>query len=82
MRTTLTLEDDVAAMLEKAIAGRGTSLKETVNEALRTGLQQLLHPSKRRRAYRTVPWRLGGSLVGSLDNVEEVLSRVEGERHR
>jgi hypothetical protein len=25
---------------------------------------------------------LGPSLVGSLDNIEEVLSRAEGERHR
>jgi len=32
--------------------------------------------------FRTSGFNLGPSLVGSLDNIEEVLSRVEGEDHR
>ena len=82
MRTTLTLEDDVAAMLKKVMARRDCSLKEVVNDALREGLRTLGKPASARTAYRTQPWRLGGSLVGSLDNVEEVLPRVEGESHQ
>ena len=38
MRTTLTLDPDVAERLERAVRGGGKSLKATVNEALRIGL--------------------------------------------
>lgn len=82
MRTTITLDPDVASLLKKRMTRRGTSLKETVNEALREGLRAVDAPREARTAYRTEPWRLGGSLMGSLDNVEEVLSRAEGERHK
>jgi Ribbon-helix-helix protein, copG family len=38
MRTTLTLDDDVAAALERLRKSRDASLKDLVNEALRRGL--------------------------------------------
>lgn len=38
MRTTLTLDDDVAAMLRQVAKERGISFKEAVNTALRAGL--------------------------------------------
>jgi hypothetical protein len=38
MRTTLTLDDDVAALLKRVLAGRRDGLKAVVNEALRQGL--------------------------------------------
>ncbi len=38
MRTTLTLDPDVAERLERAVRGSGRGLKATVNEALRIGL--------------------------------------------
>ena len=81
MRTTLTLDDDVAALLMRAVQRRGTSIKQTVNEALRRGLERMERASPAGKPYRVRPWNLGGSLVGSLDNVEEVLSRAEGEDH-
>ena len=37
MRTTLTLDEDVAAILERLRKSRDTSLKDLVNEALRRG---------------------------------------------
>jgi hypothetical protein len=82
VRTTLTLDDDVAAQLEKLMARRGVSFKQLVNDALRAGLSSMGRPPAARKLYRTKPWTLGGSLVGSLDNIEEILSRAEGERHR
>ncbi len=82
MRTTLTLDADVAALLKRVAKRRRTSFKATVNDALRSGLELLDRPGPTAEPYRLVPWNLGGSLVGSLDNVEEVLSRVEGEEHR
>lgn len=38
MRTTLTLDDDVAAALARRRAERGTGLRREVNELLRAGL--------------------------------------------
>jgi Arc/MetJ family transcription regulator len=82
VRTTLTIDDDVAALLQRVARRRGTSFKATVNDALRCGLSALSRPRVASKPYRVTPWNLGGSLVGSLDNVEEVLSRVEGEGHK
>jgi plasmid stability protein len=79
MRTTLTLDDDVAVKLRAAAKGR--PFRTVVNEALRAGLTALEKRAPPRRTFRTRGFDLGPSLVGSLDNVEEVLSRVEGERH-
>ena len=82
MRTTLTLDDDVAARLERERRKRRVSLKAIVNDVLRAGLDTLGRPERKREAFRTKGFYLGPSLVGSLDNVEEVLSRTEGEDHR
>lgn len=82
MRTTLTLDRDVAARLEATVRDRRRSFKELVNEALRRGLDALEQTRPARRAFRTKGFDLGPSLVGSLDNVEEVLARAEGEDHR
>jgi hypothetical protein len=82
VRTTLTLDDDVAARLERQVRKRGQSLKAVVNDALRVGLDTLDKPPGRARRFRTKGFDLGESLIGSLDNVEEVLSRVEGDDHQ
>jgi len=82
MRTTLTLDDDVAARLRAAGRTERRPFKDLVNDALRRGLASLERPASPRRRFRTKGFDLGPSLVGSLDNVEEVLSRAEGEDHR
>ena len=82
MRTTLTIDDDVAARLETAMRTTRRPLKAVVNEALRAGLKALEIPAREWKPYRTTGFNLGPSLIGSLDNVEEVLSRAEGEQHR
>jgi hypothetical protein len=40
MRTTLTLDDDVARLLQEKSRRSGTSFKEVVNETLRKGLSR------------------------------------------
>jgi hypothetical protein len=82
MRTTLTIDDDVAVRLERERRKRRVSLKAIVNDVLRTGLDALGQSLPHRRPFRTKGFDLGPSLVGSLDNVEELLSRTEGEDHR
>jgi plasmid stability protein len=45
MRTTLTLDDDVAAALGRRRAERGTGLRREVNDLLRAGLAAVSAPS-------------------------------------
>lgn len=82
MRTTLTLDDDVAALLSRARQSRKAGLKQVVNEALRQGLKELLSPPRRPKPYRTRPFSPGRCLVGHVDNVAEVLAVAEGENYR
>jgi hypothetical protein len=79
MRTTLTLDDDVAAALERLRKTRDASLKELVNDALRRGLKDMTTGKKQRRPFRTRSVSLGRLLVPSIDNVAEVLAIAEGE---
>ncbi len=82
MRTTLTLDDDVAKLLNSVRDSRKASLKAVVNEALRQGLRQITDPPRRPKMYRTRPVSLGRCLVGSIDDVAEVLALTEGETFR
>jgi hypothetical protein len=84
VRTTLTLDDDVAVRLEREQEKRRTSFKALVNDLLRAGLEALEKRERggQRTPFRTAGFDLGPSLTGSLDNIEEVLSRAEGEDHR
>ena len=82
MRTTLTLEKDVAAALERMRKTRKASLKQVINDALRRGLSQMAAPAAPRRVVRTRPVSLGGCLVGNVDNISEALAVAEGESFR
>ena len=82
MRTTLTLEKDVAVRLERERSKRAVPFKVIVNEVLRAGLDSLDAEHRPKRDFHTEGFSLGQSRVGSLDNIEEVLSRVEGENHQ
>ena len=76
MRTTLSLDDDVAVLLEQMRKVRDTSFKQIVNDALREGLARLSSPSET-EAFRTQPIDLGNCYFPNLDNVWEVLDEVE-----
>lgn len=82
MRTTVTLDNDVTARLERERRTRHVSFKTLLNQVLRAGLDALHSPERHRKPFRTQGFDLGPSLVGSLDNIEEVLSRSEGEDHQ
>jgi hypothetical protein len=79
VRTTLTLDDDVAVRLDQVRQRRGLPLKRVVNDALREGLVRLEEPGPRVEFHtRTVS--LGRSRLGNLDDVAEVLELAEGAR--
>jgi hypothetical protein len=82
MRTTLSLDDDVAALLRRAVTRRKEPLKKVLNDALREGLPRLLMPRPAREPYRTRPLKLGRCLIGSIDDIAEVLAIGEGEAHK
>ena len=79
MRTTLTLDDDVAALLTRVQRALKAPQKTVVNEGLRNGLKQMLSPPKPRPRFETQAVSLGQCRVGNLDDVAEVLAVAEGE---
>ena len=81
MRTTLTLDPDVAAKAKKGAAMLGKPFKEIVNTALRIGLDQVLKPPKS-KPYRTKGHALGLRRGFNYDNIAELLARGEGEDYK
>jgi metal-responsive CopG/Arc/MetJ family transcriptional regulator len=81
MRTTLTLDDDVAAALEQLRKSRNASLKELINDALRRGLKDMSNRTKRRERFRTRSVALGQLRLVGLDNIGEALAIAEGEAY-
>ncbi len=81
MRTTLTIDDDVAAELDRLQRSCDVSLKELVNDALRRGLRDLTAPPKKRKPFRTRSFNMGKQLI-DIDNVAEALAYAEGENFK
>ena len=83
MRTTLTLDDDVAVKLERLRENRRISLKALVNDALRLGLRHLDEPKKKpKEPFRIKAVSLGRCRLPDLDNIGEVLAIAEGEDYK
>ncbi|MFN7811268.1 MAG: ribbon-helix-helix protein, CopG family [Planctomycetia bacterium] len=81
MRTTLSIDDDVAARIEHLRRTLDKPLKDLVNEALRRGLAGMDAPRKP-AAYRTTPVDLGRCRLPNVDDVAAALAAGEGEGHR
>ncbi|HLK02550.1 MAG TPA: hypothetical protein VKU39_21940 [Streptosporangiaceae bacterium] len=82
MRTTITLDDDLAIRLEQYRARFGETFKQALNHVLRIGLVQLEQPAAEPEARRTEPLRLGRRVGGSIDNIGEALAVAEGDDYR
>ena len=79
MRTTLSLDDDVAAALTRLRKGRGGAMKDLVNEALRLGLAKLEEKKAAAKPKFTMPTiSVGEVLIKNIDCVSRVLDEVEG----
>jgi hypothetical protein len=77
VRTTLTLDDDVAALLKKEARKSGEPFKQVVNRYLRVGLTA---PKKAaRKRFVITPINLG---LPHYDKVEELLEYLEGPDYR
>jgi hypothetical protein len=83
VRTTLTLDEDVAARLKAEMRRSGKAFRDVVNEVLRLGF------SSRPQGPNPVPpfvvqaRDLGALRPGlSLDNIGNLLEAAEGPQHR
>jgi hypothetical protein len=81
VRTTVTLDDDVAIELERRQTQLGVTFKAALNEALRAGLTALEKPSRLHRT-QTRTFDLGECSLPDIDSYADVLALVEGEDHR
>ena len=81
VRTTLTLDDDVAAKVKAESRRSGRAFREVVNDALRRGL--LPERPAKRASFRIRPRSLGGRRPGlHTDSVADLLEQVEGPLHK
>lgn len=76
MRTTITIEPDVEALLRQRMRERGTSFKETVNQSLRAGLNE----GKKREAFKTTGRRMGLRPEFDLTKANQLAARLEDEQ--
>ena len=82
MRTTLTLDDDVAIRLARLQQRSGQTFKDVVNAVLRAGLDQLeTPPSAARTPYHLQAVALRPRLP-NVDNIADILAVAEGEDYR
>ena len=78
MRTTVTLDEDLAQALREEARETGRSLKRIVNETLRAGMAARKAPAARR--YRLTPVSLGGVVAGiDLDKALRLAEALEDE---
>lgn len=84
MRTTLTIDDDVAALLQQAVRQTGRSFKEVVNDALRAGLTapadlgpiDVNFPTYDLQLHPGVELVRAGQLAAELED-EEIIRKME-----
>lgn len=82
MRTTITLDPDVAAQLEQLRWTDDRSFKQVINDLLRLGLAHRDDSSSPGTGPYTRVVSLGKPLLADIDDVSEVLAIIEGENHR
>ncbi len=81
MRTTLTLDDDVAAKVRNEMSRTGTTMKQIVNVTLRRGFQA---PTEEEMAS---PFKLEARRIGlrpefDLDDISGLLDQLDGPSRR
>ena len=80
VRTTLTIDDDIAARLDSEARRTGASMKQLVNELLRHALAARRRPERRPFTVQSRPLGLRAGL--SYDSIGDSLEQIEGPAHR
>ena len=81
MRTTLTLDDDLAAQLSLESRRSGEPLKQTVNRLLRAGLTQQKTPAKLPR-FKVRARKIGIPSDWLSSSTQQLLDRLDGPTAR
>ena len=79
MRTTLTIDDDIAVRIEERRRRDGQSLKQVVNALLREGLRSRPQPATR---YRVTPHKLGMRPGYDPTRLNQLVDELEADVHR
>ncbi len=82
MRTTLTLDEDVATRLLELQKRLDVSFKDIVNQTLRQGLEQQVSRRKNAPVFKVKARRMGVRPGLNYDNIGELLEQLEGPAHR
>jgi len=78
MRTTLTLDHDVAERLEQEMRRTGRGLKATVNDAIRRGLD-MARKAPRAPRFEVQPHAFGVKPGIDLDRMNQLVDELEAE---
>jgi hypothetical protein len=77
VRTTVTFDPDVAALVNKEMRKTGEGFKQVVNRAVRLGLTGAKQAA--RKPFKVKPFNLG---LPHFTKVEELLEQLEGPDYR
>jgi len=80
MRTTLTLDDDVAAALARRREERGTGLRREINDLLRAGLGAVSQQGGDAQPYELPTFDPGRALITDLRALKDLLDDEDDER--
>src|SRR2546421_11201785 len=80
MRTTLTIDDDLAGLLKRRARVLGLPFKDVVNRTLRAGLGEGTKP-RRRSAPKTIPHAFGFRPGIDLDKLNQLVDELEAETY-
>jgi hypothetical protein len=78
MRTTLTIDDDLAGLLKQRAREMGIPFKEAVNRTIRAGLGEAARAG-RRAAVKTIPHSFGFRPGIDLDKLGQLADELEAE---
>ena len=82
MRTTLTLDDDLAGILQEKARQQGNSFKAVVNNLIRAGLAATGHHSAERARVQVRPKDLGQLRPGyDPDKMNQLVDELEVEEY-
>jgi hypothetical protein len=80
MRTTLTIDDDLAGILKRRARELGLPFKDVVNRTLRAGLGEQARPTQR-SAPKTIPHSFGFRPGIDLDKLNQLADELEAEAY-
>lgn len=80
MRTTLTIDDDVAKLLDQEVKRSGEPFKTTVNRLLRLGIAAARQPRKP-KPFKVKTFAMGLRPGLTYDSTSSLLEEAEGPWH-